>query len=306
LLTRLIAMRYWIAFNQERAAQSLFGVVLCCSGPFSAYRTSVIDEVKRDYAAQSFLGARCTFGDDRHLTNLVLARGYTTRLCPRAEALTHVPDTVADLLRQQVRWNKSFYRELLWTVRFAHRRHPYLALDLVLQTALPLMLLGALLTVGLRAVSSPGVIGTYALVVLGVALLRSAYGAVRTRSPQFLLFAAYGFVHVLLLLPARIYALCTIGRTHWGTRGMTSTSTAGTADLRIDVLQPIVLPSQRRSSTEMATADSGCRSPADAGQIADILPALHRSRLGRHRAVDLAGPPWTLPRQRTASVVTSS
>src|SRR5256886_11515534 len=38
LLTRLIEMRYWVAFNQERAAQSCFRTVLCCSGPLAAYR----------------------------------------------------------------------------------------------------------------------------------------------------------------------------------------------------------------------------------------------------------------------------
>lgn len=27
--------RYWTAFHQERAAQSLFGVVLCCSGLYA-------------------------------------------------------------------------------------------------------------------------------------------------------------------------------------------------------------------------------------------------------------------------------
>ena len=54
LLTRLISQRYWMAFNQERAAQSYFGVVMCASGPFSAYRRSIIDAVKHRYVTQSF------------------------------------------------------------------------------------------------------------------------------------------------------------------------------------------------------------------------------------------------------------
>ena len=36
-LSTLIDARYWTAFNQERAAQSLFGTVLCCSGPLAVY-----------------------------------------------------------------------------------------------------------------------------------------------------------------------------------------------------------------------------------------------------------------------------
>ena len=57
LLTRLISYRYWTAFNQERAAQSYFGVVMCASGPFSAYRRSIIDQVREGYINQHFLGA---------------------------------------------------------------------------------------------------------------------------------------------------------------------------------------------------------------------------------------------------------
>jgi hyaluronan synthase len=41
-LTNLIAIRYWLAFNLERAAQSYSGSMLCCSGPFSVYRKEII------------------------------------------------------------------------------------------------------------------------------------------------------------------------------------------------------------------------------------------------------------------------
>ena len=44
---------------------------MCCSGPFSAYRKEIIDKVKEKYITQYFLGENCTYGDDRHLTNLV-------------------------------------------------------------------------------------------------------------------------------------------------------------------------------------------------------------------------------------------
>ncbi|MCA6639914.1 glycosyltransferase family 2 protein [Streptococcus thermophilus] len=56
ILTRLITYRYWSAFHQERAAQSRFHVVMCCSGPFSAYRKEIIEKVKEKYITQYFLG----------------------------------------------------------------------------------------------------------------------------------------------------------------------------------------------------------------------------------------------------------
>ena len=94
VLTRLIASRYWMAFNQERAAQSLFGVTMCCSGPFSAFRGELIRGLKEEYVVQSFFGRRCTFGDDRHLTNLILRAGYRVVYDDNAHAKTNVPDTL--------------------------------------------------------------------------------------------------------------------------------------------------------------------------------------------------------------------
>ncbi|MGO7580845.1 hypothetical protein ACC699_40385, partial [Rhizobium ruizarguesonis] len=32
-LTRLIDIEYWLACNEERAAQARFGAVMCCCGP---------------------------------------------------------------------------------------------------------------------------------------------------------------------------------------------------------------------------------------------------------------------------------
>jgi hyaluronan synthase/N-acetylglucosaminyltransferase len=219
LLTRLISYRYWNAFHQERAAQSLFRTVMCCSGPFSAYRRSVVDAVKEDYVSQRFLGEQCTFGDDRHLTNLVLRSGYKVLFDAEAVSYTEVPTTIRQYMRQQVRWNKSFYREMVWSLRNIRRPHPYLLLDLMLQALLPFLLMAALALTAYQGVEhGPSVVERYLGVLVGIALLRAAYGVVRTRDPGFFLFVVYGFMHVLLLIPVRFYALATLRRTHWGTR----------------------------------------------------------------------------------------
>ena len=314
VLTRLTALRYWMAFHQERAAQSLFGVMFCCSGPFAAYRRSVVEEVLDDYTGQTFLGQRCTFGDDRHLTNLVLARGYQAKFDPEARASTHVPDTWSGFLRQQVRWNKSFYRELLWTARFVHRRHPYMALELALQATLPFLLLGALVTVALRSVSQPRVALVYAGIVVAIALLRSSYGALRTRSPRFLLFAAYGFIHVGLLLPARLHALATMGRTHWGTRGMSRGAVSDETEEPATVLQarPVTpqtagIPQQRTHPPTVVTVDDtrAARTAVEPGTfpvIKDILPSFERGLIGGWRPVRTVAA--QVPLQRVESIDT--
>jgi hyaluronan synthase len=224
LLTRLISYRYWTAFNQERAAQSYFGVVMCASGPFSAYRRSIIDQVREAYIAQRFLGSYCTFGDDRHLTNLVLGLGYDVVYDEAAVAQTVVPNRISSYMRQQLRWSKSFYREILWTARFVRTRHWYMGLDLGLQTFMPFALIVALGLTVWAACVNPSSLWRYAAIVAAVGFFRSLAGLARTRKPGFLLFSLYGFIHVFLLIPVRLFALATLGRGGWGTRAAAADS----------------------------------------------------------------------------------
>lgn len=219
ILTRLISTRYWMAFSQERAAQSFFNVLMCCSGPFSAYRKPVLDKVKDAYVSQRFLGQPCTYGDDRHLTNLVLVEGHRVVYDKRAIAFTYVPENLQGYVKQQVRWNKSFYREMLWTLKSTHKHHPYLIYDLLMQLTLPFMLLFALAyTVAESVQGHPGFLYFYFLTIIAIGLLRSMYGLYRTNDKNFLLFVIYGLIHIFVLLPTRLYALTTLRRTGWGTR----------------------------------------------------------------------------------------
>lgn len=223
LLSQLIAGRYWSAFNQERAAQSMFGTVLCCSGPLAAYRNSVIQTVKEKYTTQKFLGEYCTYGDDRHLTNLVLEQGYKVHYDSRPKAWTHVPQTLREYLKQQTRWNKSFYRELLWTVKMIIRNpkvlHPYMLYDLTVQTFLPFLFMASLaLAIYHSVVLGPTHILGYLSVMIGVALIRAFYGFYRTHDWNLLKFPLYSFIYIFLLIPVRLYALLTLKTTHWGTR----------------------------------------------------------------------------------------
>jgi len=222
-LSTLIDVRYWTAFNQERAAQSLFGTVLCCSGPLAAYRNSIIQNVKEAYVSERFLGEYCTYGDDRHLTNLILEQGYTVHYERRAKAWTHVPQKLKPWLKQQTRWNRSFYRELLWTAKrvVLKRKYQnvYMIYDLIMQTILPFLLLGCLGFVCIKSVTqTPLYLFGYVTILVGVAFLRGSYAYLRTREKVFFVFPLYAFCHIFMLIPVRMYALCTLKTTKWGTR----------------------------------------------------------------------------------------
>jgi len=219
LLTRLIHLRYWNAFCQERASQSYVGVVTCCSGVFSVYRRAFVQSVAERYVSQSFLGKPCHYGDDRHLTNLLLCEGLEVRVALDALAWTQAPTRLLTWVRQQRRWSQSFYREFLWSLRFAHRRNFYFAYCLFFQAALPLLLVYGLARGGVSlALGDWTVAFRYVAAVVLMALLRGAYGIYRTREPDFALMPIYGFLHLFLIIPVRLLALFTLWDNRWGTR----------------------------------------------------------------------------------------
>jgi N-acetylglucosaminyltransferase len=218
-LTSLIGTRYRIAFEHERAAQSCFGAVLCCSGPFSMYRRAVVAEIWPAHREQRFLRVPCTFGDDLHLTLMVLHSGYRSHYVPTARAVTSVPVTIRSYLRQQLRWNKSFYRELRWTLPLLRRQPPYLALDVGVRATLPLLLpLLSVLALAAALPHDPATFRWYFGIVTFIALVIA--GVWQTRDLRF--FVLYGLFHVAFLIPTRLQAICTITDNRWGTRRASS------------------------------------------------------------------------------------
>lgn len=222
-LTHLINYRYWLAFNLERAAQSLFNNIACCSGPLSAYRWGLFNKVSKEYIGQRFLGKTCTYGDDRHLTNLVLRERLNTVYVSDAEADTAVPTTIRQYVKQQLRWNKSFYRELLWTPwsvggQGIKGSRAYLYYDMVMQLILPLMFLIAIGHLIISAGHEPLMLIDFVFITYVVTSIRVLYGLWCTGDSGFIRFFAYTLIHLFILVPTRIYALLTMRDRRWGTR----------------------------------------------------------------------------------------
>jgi len=126
LLTQMQAIRYYLAFRVYKAAESVFGTVTCCPGCCSAYRRAYLTPFIRDWLHQTFLGTRCTFGDDRSLTNFMI-RKYRAVYSSEAKAHTVVPDTFRKYMRQQQRWKKSWIRETFIASLFMWKKNPLLA-----------------------------------------------------------------------------------------------------------------------------------------------------------------------------------
>jgi N-acetylglucosaminyltransferase len=218
-LTRLIDTRYRLLFERERAAQGFFGTVFCCAGPFSAYRREAVEQVLDDYLGQRFLGGRRVCGDDLKLTNLVLACGYRSEFEPRARATTDVPTTVRRFVRQQLRWNRSFYRELPRMLRLLPGRSLYLSLDLASRTLLPALSAVVVGATAADAVVDPSGVPLGLAALSGMALLTLPLGPPMSKAAGRRFALGYGLVFVGLLLPTRVWAVSTLFRNCWGTRG---------------------------------------------------------------------------------------
>jgi cellulose synthase/poly-beta-1,6-N-acetylglucosamine synthase-like glycosyltransferase len=182
-----------------------------------------LEKVLDAYLNQTFLGRRTTYGEDRYLTNLILRCGSRTVYAPSAKALTVVPDRIRPFLRQQLRWNRCTYRDTLGIARQLRSLGTYLILDAFIQVFAP-VLLGLSVTLLLLHSVVAGSTGL-AWYLSGLALVAAAYcayGVWRNRNLGFARFALYGLLHVVLLIPSRIWALLTITDDRWGRRGVSA------------------------------------------------------------------------------------
>ncbi len=115
---------------------------------------------------------------------LVLGEGWRTAFAPYAGCITSAPTTVPAYLRQQLRWNKSYYRELLWALAFLPRLSRVMAVEVGVQALLPFLLVLTLLaTLGRSLVEGPEVLVRYAVVVAVMAVLHCLFALVRTVTP---------------------------------------------------------------------------------------------------------------------------
>ena len=146
VLTKIQDSWYEGQFSVRKAFESVFGAVTCVSGPLAFFRMSAIYNYMPAWGADTFLGQEFRFATDRTLTAYVLGGRYLgPRVLPKhahspfakpsypvrdwkivysksTRAWTNVPATMKAMFKQQVRWKKSFIRNIFVTGRFYWRR----------------------------------------------------------------------------------------------------------------------------------------------------------------------------------------
>ncbi len=222
ILPRMLHVRFVLSFDFLRSVQSSYGTVYCCPGALSAYRTSVIKPLIPTWLRQCFLGSNCTIGEDRALTNDVLASGYRAVYQRTAVVHTLVPETYQKLCKMFLRWDRSYIREeirlwkIMWKLPFpsfvltmlettiTNLRYPvaYASLFLMVYMTMqdPWTILRLLLSIGL------------------VSLFYTLYFLHSERSREFLFGIVYAYFYFVSLLWIFPYALMTVRNRRWLTR----------------------------------------------------------------------------------------
>lgn len=220
-ITRMQAVRYFVAFRVCKAAESIFGAVTCCSGCFSAYRRAAILPSLEQWEHQMFLGRPATYGDDRSLTNFVL-RDWKIRYEEHARSRTIVPAHFTLFLRQQLRWKRSWTRESLIVARFIWRKHPLACVWAYLGIMLPLISpLIAIRTLAWEPLLAGGpapyvyLIGIYSMSLIYGLYYGFRHGRYDTLWVFGILFV---FFYITFMLWQTYYALFTARNSSWGTR----------------------------------------------------------------------------------------
>lgn len=212
-------MEYWLACNEERAAQARFGAVMCCCGPCAMYRRTALVSLLDQYETQRFRGKPSDFGEDRHLTILMLKAGFRTEYIPEAIAATVVPNSMGPYLRQQLRWARSTFRDTLLGLQLLRGLNIYLTLDVIGQNLGPLLLSLSLLAGLAQFVTTGTVPWTACLTIAVMTIIRCSVAAFRSRQLRFLGFSLHTLINIFLLLPLKAYALCTLSNSDWLSRG---------------------------------------------------------------------------------------
>jgi hyaluronan synthase len=222
VIPRMLHVRFVLSFDFLRSAQSMFRTVYCCPGALAAYRASVVLKVLPAWERQRFLGVTCTYGEDRALTNAILAEGYDTVYQRTAVVHTIVPETYAKLCRMYLRWDRSYIREEFSFARVVWRRPLLWRLCALYEsTVTNLRFPVAYVSIGLwlvHAVEDPRAILRMLLAIMIVSVVYVLYYLRSERSWDVVfgvLYAFYSFFALTWIFP---YAALTLRARGWLTR----------------------------------------------------------------------------------------
>ncbi|MEW9094242.1 MAG: glycosyltransferase [Clostridiaceae bacterium] len=218
IITKMQAVRYYVAFRIMKAAESYFDAVTCLSGPISCYRKDLVLKHKEEWLNQKFLGHPATFGDDRSMTNFIL-RTHRTSYQDNAICHTIVPSDQKVFLKQQMRWKRSWLRESLIASKFIWRKEPFMSslfyMGLIVPIAAPIVVVYNLIIIPITQNIFPT---TFLTGLLLMALLMSFVDLFFRKSSIWIFGFIFCLYYEFILLWQMPIAWVTFWKSTWGTR----------------------------------------------------------------------------------------
>lgn len=195
--------------------------VFCCSGCSSAYRKNAVMPILNEWLNEAFLGLPVTYGDDRALTSWLLKNDWKTIYTDETQAYTIVPEKIKQLLKQQLRWKKSWIINFFKTIKFLYKKQPFLALTYFIPLFLisilaPFMIFKAL-------IYSPIIYGIlpiyYIIGIFIVTSLIAIYYRLLSRTNKYWPYLfLWSIFNTMILAYVIVYAAVRIQDRGWGTR----------------------------------------------------------------------------------------
>lgn len=213
-LGKLVNARYAYAFNIERSSLSYFGVMNCCSGPLSIYKSEVFNQdFINEFKNQTFWGIKCGPGDDRHLTNMFLIRGYKSKQTHLTIGYTESPATFIRFIKQQTRWMRSFFREQYWQFLAIKNQSVFLSIVTQYEILYPIFVFAWLCNI--IPSHSGHLLIRLMTTMLGIITIRTVILCIFMKSFNYIYNILYLPLFMFFLLPLKVYCLFTMHRMNW-------------------------------------------------------------------------------------------
>ncbi len=222
LIPRMLHVRFILSFDMLRAAESVYRNVYCCPGALTAYRAKALRGVLERWKRQEFLGARCTFGEDRAMTNYLLDQGYDSVYQRTAVVHTLVPSDYGKLCKMLLRWDRSYVREEIRFARIVWKRPwPTRALavfDRFITNARIPISYASLAILPVVVAVHPAVVAPMITVMGALSLFQVLYYLRSERSFDFVYGVLYAYFSSIALFWIFPYAVATVRARGWLTR----------------------------------------------------------------------------------------
>jgi len=219
MLTKMQDVRYFFSYKVIKAAESVFGAVSCLPGCFSAYRRVCVLSVLDEWINATVWGERGNYADDRSMTNLIL-RDYKILYDDEALATTIAPESWKVYTRQQLRWMRSYLREIWKSGKFMWRKHPVPAISWYAMMWMPLLepviMFQALVVAPIQAgyVTPSYIIGVFAITAVW-----SIHFFAQTGRKWWWAGFVFTMSYMAFYSWQLYWALATLRGKKWGTRG---------------------------------------------------------------------------------------